>query len=92
MSLERYTRVLMDTSSAFPIHFLKIYSNAKHLNIKYHIMNHEFLTSTSRRGKTGSLREREHTLPSSIAQFRAQIAGILSTTSTKEYSHASIDS
>src|SRR5712691_6594445 len=26
MSLERYTRLLMDTSSAFPIHFLKIYS------------------------------------------------------------------
>jgi hypothetical protein len=26
MSMERYTRVLMDTSSAFPIHFLKIYS------------------------------------------------------------------
>jgi hypothetical protein len=25
MSLERYTRLLMDTSSAFPIHFLKIY-------------------------------------------------------------------
>src|SRR5712671_5433900 len=26
MSMERYTRLLMDTSSAFPIHFLKIYS------------------------------------------------------------------
>jgi site-specific recombinase XerC len=25
MSMERYTRLLMDTSSAFPIHFLKIY-------------------------------------------------------------------
>ena len=25
MSLERYTRLLMDTSSEFPIHFLKIY-------------------------------------------------------------------
>src|SRR5438445_12865094 len=27
MSLERYTRVLMDTSAAFPRHFLKIYSS-----------------------------------------------------------------
>jgi hypothetical protein len=28
MSLERYTRLLMDTSSEFPIHFLKIYRHS----------------------------------------------------------------
>jgi hypothetical protein len=27
MCFERYTRVLMEASPAFPIHFLKIYSN-----------------------------------------------------------------